>query len=291
MPEVLTGSRPYSHDEIYDNDIGDTRGFLEDGAYVARASLGPLLPESAKVTVAPQEAYTKALTKRFLAQRNMLHLSPQEGAVAALDERHPISFPRRNNKAYADWLRFLRTVSPHPDQLRAMDRGTVDNLLELIREHYLVREEDIVPTTSTWIWALLSRLDEVGTMNNAQVWKIREFGKKVVLVHVSFDNPAAAKLLEEEAGEHDDDSTVRSPTPSTPGANSPSDSSSIASDEDISLAPTDQKHQDERIVDEAARQNTLATLDAVIVIVSEMFGQRDLLEFRQPWTGPDDTPV
>ena len=94
---VLKAAKTYTHEEIYGSGRGDTRGYYEDGAYVARASLGPELPYSKdeSAQVAPQEAFTRTLKQRFLKQRDQLHLPPDPEALHKLDNKHPISFPAK----------------------------------------------------------------------------------------------------------------------------------------------------------------------------------------------------
>ena len=123
----MKAAKTYSDQEIYDNGLGDTRGYYEDGAYVARASLGPQLPETQTehALVSPQEAFTFILKQRFLKQRQQLQLSPGPDALKQLDEKHPISFPANNSKAYGDWLRLLRSKTPLPAQVRAIQQPEV----------------------------------------------------------------------------------------------------------------------------------------------------------------------
>ncbi len=284
IPEILAAGTVDRHQSLYESGVGDSRGFFEDGAYVARGVVGPNIPESAKVMLDPQEAYTRAIKRRFLIQREALFRPPAEGAIDALGIEHPITFPAMVSKACADWLRYLQTVPPHPDQLRGMDQTTVASLLELLQKHLLVREKSITAITSAWIWALLARLDEVGTMNNDQVSTMREFGKQAVLVQVSFDSPEAAAQLELGASEDDQpvtalnrESTMQSSDDAGYSVNGP-----VPGDSD-SKADARNKTAD--------RQNTLATLDAILVIVGELFGQRDLLEFRQPWPTTEVIPT
>ncbi|KAK5113173.1 hypothetical protein LTR85_010991 [Meristemomyces frigidus] len=278
LPEVLAASRSDGDEELYESGLGDNRGYLSEGTYVARPTLGPAMPDSAKTTIEPQEAYTNALKKRFLRQREQMHSGPSKSGHASLDDIHPISCPPGNNKAYAEWNRLLKTTAPLPAQIRSMDQETVYALLAMIQKMYLVRGKDVTKITSAWLWSLLARLDDVGTMSNDQVFEIREFGKKAVLVQLSLHNPDAAQQLEAINGDSTADATGSSEIEIT--------------GEDLG-EPKDGK---ETKVDIAAfveqqssfRQNTLATLDMVVYIVGEVFRQRDLLEFRRPWLAAQD---
>jgi len=213
--------------------------------------------------------------------------------VAALDESHPISFPQGNNRAYADWLRCLRSTPPHLAQLRSMEQDVVFGLLEMVQKHSLLRTKETSPTVSAWIWALLARLDDVGTMNNDQVWILREFGKKAVLVQLSLDNPEGAEALERESGadaepevlvKNGDELTVEledtAETTTDETTQSPTRTKPEQGDSTVKNTTTTPK----------ARENTLATLDMIITIIGEVFGQRDMLEFRKPWTEEEYVP-
>lgn len=276
MPEVLHAPHGYTDEEIYESGVGDTRGYIEDGAYVARAISGPSLPVIEKTQVEPQEAFTTALKERFLRHREFIHRTPDADAIAALGDTRPISFPRGNRKAYTDWRRILWTSTPHLAQGRSFEQDVVFRLLELIQKHHLKREKQITTNSSAWIWALLARLDDVGTMDNEQVSAIREFAKKAVLVQLSFNNPTAAEQLERTAAAelYGDAEPTQQPVENGDAA---------ASDSKASMPTLEENVATPHVTNEMQMQNSFATLDMIIVLAGEVFGQRDLLEFRQPW--------
>ncbi|TKA71519.1 hypothetical protein B0A55_06118 [Friedmanniomyces simplex] len=277
MPAVFHAPYLDEAEELYSSGVGDGRGYFEDGAYVGRPIIGPTMPESARTMIEPQEAYTRALKQRFLETRERMHVMPDSAALATLDEKHPTAFIEGNNKAYASWLRLLQTSMPHPVQVQSMDIGSVGRLLELIMKLFLVREQHLAKTTSVWIWSLLARLDEVGTMSNDEVYAIREFGKKAVLVQLSLHDPAAAAQLEEVSRDSEGVPV------STNGA--------VAKNETYGDEPApevDQSLPKMSDTDSSAAENTLVALDMIITIIGEVFGQRDLLEFRRPWEVAED---
>ena len=145
---------------------------------------------------------------------------------------------------------------------------------------FLVRAKDIVTITSSWIWSLLTRLDDVGTMNNDQVAIVREFGKKAVLVQLSLHDPAAAQQLE--AIEAGSDTEAKN------------DAKIKVLEKDTAETENNERETNSAskgaLEESVARQNTLATLDMIITLVGDSFGQRDLLEFRQPWIIHKDEP-
>ena len=283
MPTFLKVPDTYTDKEIYESGIGDARGYVEDGAYIGHLELGPTITEDAKTEAEPQEVFTSSLKLRFLTQRQRMHESPGPEALAALGDRHPITFPKKNNKAYAEWHKLIRNAAPQPSQVRAMEQITVLNLLELIQKHYLVREKNITTQTSAWIWALLARLDDVGTMDNDRVSAIRELGKRAILVQLSFNDAVSAEVLERST-EADDGVAQRTVSSKQPGTQ-PVEGQTFANfTGESSQSDSDNKSKEGDSEQLSARENTLATLDVIIALVGEIFGQRDLLEFRQRWS-------
>ncbi|KAK4893384.1 hypothetical protein LTR27_008280 [Elasticomyces elasticus] len=278
MPTVFRAPFADQTEELYESGVGDGRGYFEDGAYVGRANIGPVMPDSAKTTIEPQEAYTRALKQRFVVAREQMHVKPDNDELAKLDEEHPTSYRQGDNKAHANWKRILTTTMPSPTQIQALDTACVDRLLEVIRRVNLVREQILQESTSVWIWSLLARLDDVGTMNNQEVYAIREFGKKAVLVQLSFHDPVAAAQLEAMSNEGEPETD-------------PTKSLNAHFEEGLETLPQSEGKE----ADSPAAQNTAVTLDMIVTIIGEVFGQLDLLEFRRPWEvteiAPTEEPV
>ena len=282
MPLVFKAPNSYSNEEIYENGEGDARGWYEDGAYVARPDSPTELPRDEETNIEPQEAFTQALKRRFVKQRLEMHRDPEQHAVTALDHNHPISFPELSKKARLEGRRLLTETVPLPAQIQAMQQSEVFRLLDLIHTDLLLRENDISATTSAWAWSLLARLNEVGTMNNDEVWAIRELGRKAVLVQLSFSDSAAAKQLESVSATErtGPESATNLPTPladEQDAQNAHTAALSVTSSE-VNIASVKSTSDASQ-----RRQNTIATLDMIITLAGEVFGQRDLLEFRQPW--------
>ncbi|KAK5686733.1 hypothetical protein LTR17_026887 [Elasticomyces elasticus] len=271
MPTVFRAPFEDQTEELYESGVGDGRGYFEDGAYVGRANIGPVMPDSAKTTIEPQEAYTRALKQRFAVAREQMHVKPDNDELAKLDEEHPTAYRQGDNKAHANWKRILATTMPSPTQIQALDTACVDRLLEVIMRVNLVREQILQESTSVWIWSLLARLDDVGTMNNQEVYAIREFGKKAVLVQLSFHDPVAAAQLEAMSNEGEPDTK----------------SLNAEVEEGVETSP----QLDPIETDSPAAHNTAVTLDMIITIIGEVFGQRDLLEFRRPWEVTEIAPT
>lgn len=276
MPDFFSAKHLVEDDDgtdLYTNGVGDSRGFIEDGAYIGRAMPSA---DSPPTFMDAQEAFTIALRERFLAQRAQIHTNPGSEGLAALNDHHPIDFVEGSQKSYRQWLHNLNYTVPLPAQVRSFSQETVFSLLAVLQEYYLLRGRDISTKTSIWIWSLLTRLEDVGNMNNDQVYLVREFGKYAILVHISFYNPAAAEQLD--AGGRNDEVTA---LPTNPTDIPPNLEDDRIVDEQNQQAKQDQISTESEAA--LARQNTLATLEMIIAIVGDVFGQRDLLEFRRPW--------
>ncbi|KAL2019589.1 hypothetical protein VTK56DRAFT_9486 [Thermocarpiscus australiensis] len=218
---------------IYDNGVGDSRGYYQDGAYTAApspspstesspspeqgeeeeegeeseyrpgASLGALNPDQlAHRNAAVRKAYYASLTRQFLALRALLHRTPPPELVAALPRDHGTEVGSFGAKSWTFrvWTRRIRHTDPLPVQIAALDRQSVLKLLRVIlggkfiRRGYELRER-----TSRWIWALLARLPDRGEMDYTEVGWVRELGKRAVLMMVSIAQMAA--LREEVEGD------------------------------------------------------------------------------------------
>ncbi|KAI7361263.1 hypothetical protein KC354_g8224 [Hortaea werneckii] len=273
LPTILTALQGTDNAELYESGLGDTRGHLADGTFIAQPAGGPSIPDTAEAAIDAQEAYTKVLKQRFVKQREEMRRPPNQGAIASLDDDHPITCPAHSPKARAEWTRLLTSTSPQTAQVKAMDRDTVYSILSIVQENHLKRNTEIATCTGAWIWAFISRLDDVGTMNNDQVSSLRELGKKAVLVQLSFRDSDAAQQLEAVGADEKkmafNEKNSKFEDGSEKSASSSNGNGVVEGHPEADVNP--------------ARETTLATLDMIINIVGDVFGQRDLLEFRHQW--------
>lgn len=206
---------------IYDDGVGDTRGYYHDGAYTAAPnpdsyppsddeeegevlSLADEADRVAAQNAALRKAYFASLTSQFLRLRALLHRAPPHSLVAALPRDHGTQVGSFGAKSWTFrvWTKRIRHTDPLPVQVAALDRQSVLKLLRVvlggkfIRRGYELRER-----TSRWIWALLARLPDRGEMDYAEVGWVRELGKRAVLMMVSIAQMDA--LREEVEGDLD----------------------------------------------------------------------------------------
>jgi hypothetical protein len=273
MPSVFRTAE--SRDEI-DYSVGDSRGYYVEDCYIARPVLRPEAPKKSKISA--KDAYTEVLKRRFSAMRARLRTEPPVGETETQpDTRKPVPQPNGGKKAYEECVEMVHNMAPSPAQLQALDQEDTLSMLELIQKHCFKRGETLRPSTSAWIWALLAKLDDVGTMNNDEVFVLRDLGKRALVIQISFNNAAMAAQLEEisraEAAWESDEAN----TSQHEGQNTEATAADAAKTDTAGSSVT-QKLDPE---------NTLATLDMIVTIVGEFFGQRDLLDSRRSWD-PED---
>lgn len=269
MPSVFRTAE--SRDEI-DYSIGDSRGYYVEDCYIARPVLRPEAPKKSKISA--KDAYTEVLKRRFSAMRARLRTEPLVGETEPQpDTRKPVPQPNGGKKAYEECVEMVQNMPPSPAQLQALDQEDTLSMLELIQKHCFKRGETLRPSTSAWIWALLAKLDDVGTMNNDEVFVLRDLGKRALVIQISFNDAAMAAQLEEisrvEAACESDEAN----TSQHEGQDTETTAAGTAKTDTAGSSVT-------QMLDP---ENTLATLDMIVTIVGEFFGQRDLLESRKSW--------
>ena len=272
MPIVLRAAETTTSSEDVDYGVGDSRGYFVEDCYIARPVLRPEAPK--KTTVTAKEAYTEVLKRRFDTMRTRLRDESTAGVRATeTDSTKPVLRPNGGKKAYAECVSYVQKSSPTLSQLQALDQEDTLSMLELIHKSYFKRGETLGQYTSAWIWALLARLGDVGTMNNDEVFVLRDLGKRALVIQISFNNAAMAAQLEElSRAEAAADS---SDEPITPG----NEGSQTAATADADKADT----AGSSVTQMLDPESTLATLDMIVTIVGEFFGQRDLLDSRRSW--------
>lgn len=289
-----------------------------DEAYVAPANSDEKLLASLEKTYPnAQSSYFNLLRHRFLLLRSTLRCTPPATAIAGLDDSHPISLPRNHAPARKEWRRLTLAVDPQMAQLACMDSESVLSVLQVIARGLSdnVRSGDTagIRRLGAWVWGLLGKCREVGELSTEEVGEIRDLGKR------------AAKILEkireaEEAGEEaEEEEAYEDSTPEKYDQNGQEELAALSTEHKATesdmhdvemLSDADQpdelaaakarlqarlQESEDAVTDDASNRETRvnqirAMLDMIITVVGEFFGQRDLLEARETWTGPQSPP-
>lgn len=92
------------------------------------------------------------------------------------------------------------STDPLPAQLYCMNTESVLRLLKLIRP-MLKQRAQISKRTSRWVWGLLGRLHQVGTLGSEEVGIVRDLGKRAVHVGMSWKDEEVGRALARHSGE------------------------------------------------------------------------------------------
>ncbi|KAK7408194.1 hypothetical protein QQX98_009661 [Neonectria punicea] len=235
---------------IYDDGIGDTRGYYEDGAYTAMPDTwvedgdyeeGETLgnEEGDFDEKALHEAYFACVLDQYLRLRTVLNTNPPPNAASRLSpSQHTTATDfGRQSSPIALWSRLIRTSDPHPLQVALMSKDTVLHILRvLLGGKFLRRGYTLPERTSRWLWALLARLPEKGELNHTEIGWVRDLGRRAVLLGRSLAEMAALRdeLAEGGLGAHE----------AVDRSSSDEDVLADASDVEVEGADSPDDHQD-----------------------------------------------
>lgn len=188
---------------IYTNGIGDSRGYYDDGAYIAMPEDEPRAENEAGNEADNEcdekelhEAYFSSIMRQYNRLRKTLHSETPSDASKRLSSTQatyaaPFGPKSNTNKT---WANIMRNTDPHPLQLALMSKETVIRILRvLIGGTFLRRGHTLSERTSQWLWALLARLPDRGELNHAEIGWIRDLGRRAVLLGRSLAEMAALR--------------------------------------------------------------------------------------------------
>lgn len=280
IPELLSaqgaGFPPSSAENVEYAGKHDEGGYWQDGAYTATPSAK--LPEDDAYPQA-QLRYYEALLLQFALLRATLNCVPPLGVIENLGASHPISFPPDSRQARKQWEAHILQYDPNPAQLACMDDGSILTLLRLIcrRVYALFRAHDVVTAkrVNLWIWSVLGRCPGREVLDSDRIAELRELAKRAScmadrLIHtkdagthvLTRDNIGNGHITGEDSDEYEDDEV-----------NSLLDAQGYVS----------MPHETINVITEK-----LVSLDAIVTVVGEVYGQRDLLQARKRW---DSAPI
>lgn len=274
-----------------------------DPAKSTNAPSGELLPEA-------QISYYNLLRHRFRLLRSTLRCTPPATAIAALDDAHPISLPRNNESARKEWRRLVLAEDPRMVQLACMDQNSVLGVLGIAARELsdIVRSgnADRIRRIGAWAWGLLGKCRELGELATEDVGAVRDLGKRAVKISHKFREAQNSRPVEEADASDSDNGETYAQEDAAPEEEAGQEASKKAPNEDDSAMPDAADQSTELEIAKArlqaklqgepephptadseggdAAQQTRATLDMIVTVVGEFFGQRDLLEAREVWS-------
>lgn len=298
IPDLLI-AEPAENDRVEEEIEEEDGGYWEDDAYIALprdipTDTGTDLPEA-------QSRYYEVLLAHYDLIRATVKCVPPLSAIEKLTSSQPISFPAESKKARYTWAQCLRTRNPSPTQIACMDENSVFELVRLMIQKMrgLFEKDDVevARRLGAWIWAMLGKCPERGEMGSEEISMLRDLARKAIEVRdwltrknrrieVSWEG-------EDESGEDDEEEDGQQ----VMDANGESviDSEIRAARLRLTTVTKSQSIYDDILKDERgtalekyiegqkAKQEKLVTLDMILTVVSEAYGQRDLQEYRTVW--------
>ncbi|ORY00459.1 hypothetical protein BCR34DRAFT_112415 [Clohesyomyces aquaticus] len=186
IPNVLLA--PKALDEaIYNDCVGDMRAYYKDGTWMA---LDPnpdddfyASESDSVVDPRPQEQYNKLLLMRYQSLRKKLAQAASADSFKRKSSdatKSPDEHPPRGRHA---WLYVLSRQFPTFTQVSRMNQRHVFQGL-LYAMHSLDRYDTITKEQSCWLWVLLAKAGEPGTLNYKNVGGLRELAQKAQTLQI-----------------------------------------------------------------------------------------------------------
>ncbi|KAL4906623.1 hypothetical protein BDW74DRAFT_167223 [Aspergillus multicolor] len=285
------------------------QGIFSDGVYIGLARTKPAVDE---IFSDAQASYYNLLHHRFLLLRSILKCTPPSEVISALDDSHPISFPRSSKNAQKEWRRLLQEADPQTVQLACMDMDSVLGVLmilaRLMSENVRNGDAVLVRRIGAWAWGLLGKCRDSGQLGARDIGDIRELGKRAVRILKKVREEQKELYEEEEYHDSDDEDNKDKDEslgdkgggaidfnfltqPQDPGAEKRSDTEELEQakarlEARISATGIEQSSREEGDTQAKSGLDTTAVdvstqtramLDMIITIIGEHYGQRDLM--------------
>ena len=255
----------------------------------------------------PQEAYYVALLDRFDFLRSMLS-SPSYGPVEPL-EAAVRSLPLDPTSRH--WKHALLKSKPTPVLLTRLPQESVILGVEELEALFTTRnlEGGVRHKLGAWAWGLLGRCRDVSEMNSEEVSVVRGLGKKACALarclqagnftandnkedaetahETEVDTATAKAPIAEEASAQQDADAEKSAGADTALEDARENLLMVLGSDEVKSGMKSEREEIDRERDKAHVLEHVseihATLDMIITIVGECYGQRDLLNSRLAW--------
>ncbi|KAH7316729.1 hypothetical protein B0I35DRAFT_433850 [Stachybotrys elegans] len=197
---------------IYENGVGDSRGWYEDGAYVGRPEEEQenddeedacLEEEEEASEKAINEAYYASLLSQYSRLRRLLESVPSSKSSESLPPYRPTYAAPfgPHSHTMAQWSKAIRDTDPHPLQVSRLSKDSILRILRvLLGGKFLRRGYPLPERTSRWLWVLLARLPDRGELNHLEIGWIRDLGRRAVLLGRSLAEMAVLREELEDGG-------------------------------------------------------------------------------------------
>ena len=210
----------------------------------------------------------------------MLGSSPPLEAIQTLDPSRPITCPPDSKVARDAWEQHILTHDPHAAQVASIDWDSVLEIINTVTRRLgkLLRDSSnpLISRLGSWIWALLARCPDRGELGSEEIAELRAFAAKAVDLTRAIEGTQTVSI-----GDEDETEVVNGDGPH--GSEDPVPqalATGVKSGGQSMKGPG----LENRMVEDMTSKPAVVILDAIITIVGEFYGQRDLLEHRMAWT-------
>ncbi|EXJ77335.1 hypothetical protein A1O3_09561 [Capronia epimyces CBS 606.96] len=259
-------------------------GYYHDGAYTAIPSQST--PEGEPLSFAQKHYYDSLLAQFRLVQATMRCVPPLH-EIQNLAPSQFISFPEGSRKARLQWESHIVSHDPHPVQIACMDLGSVFELVRLLKRRLHVflqhKEQAVIKRVGAWVWAVLGRCPDRGELSSEDIGEIRGLAQKAAKVHQilagKLDGTTSDEEMETDIGTEPDLIEQR---------DAGQDRGVVGGEDGFIGAPEEALRNPELPTNagtQGPEQDRLieVTLDMLLTVAGEVYGQRDLLDLRVRW--------
>ncbi|KAK5213047.1 hypothetical protein LTR47_007003 [Exophiala xenobiotica] len=276
VPYILTA--PLDKAKDGSSQHAEDGGYYYDGAYTAVAKVSATEVEP---TSPAQEYYYDSLLTQFRLVQATMRCTPPLSSLETLASSQFISFPESSRKVRAQWEAHVLSCDPHPAQVACFDQETVFELVKFFRMKLITfihnKSDSIVRRIGAWVWAILGKCRDRGELSSEDIAELRGLARRAVEI-----------LRKLEGGLAQDDAWSEDTEYEAADVQSAVDEV-VATQKDVSETTTGAPNEGTETITVAMEKDMdrtrliRMTLDMIITIVGEVYGQRDLLDLRRKW--------
>ncbi|KAF2034423.1 hypothetical protein EK21DRAFT_56417 [Setomelanomma holmii] len=312
IPNLLGSATVITNDRT----DSDEHTLFREGAWIAVDSDTDQTSGGGTIGVRPQERYHQLLLKRFHSLRRMLASANEDKDTAVLESATNTHKPYQLKNEWA-WSDAIERDHPHLGRISRTDDATIYRGLQYCTK-VIAQASTITEQHSCWIWSLLAAVGDVGTLDNAKISHVRELGQQGGSMAARLQRATCQALDHERDAKSESDAAMSMSGDEDASLNGAQisplerarahlltqlgdrlvhDAPTVSPTDDV---PTCDSHRDESnsanscldghrldttsiAGNDLADTNTKITVEMILTIVAEYFGQRDLLRYREPW--------
>lgn len=229
------------------------------------------------------DAYANSIIVKFFALREQLRTVRNKIPTDDWHLYQPYELSNIHTKAYNEFRSSVSQTAPIPIRLAATNKEMYLNLL-LCASKLLKKGKIIDKMLSVWIFALLARCDDVGTLTNDDVFVVRSTAKKAIQMLSGFAKKSYLKVKILDQIEDREDHAVDDHAAETVKNEDGTENEALTEPKDVQSQEVAVEEQGKvRREPVLPDMNTRATLYMIVLVAGEVYGQKDLIEYLEWW--------